>query len=111
MLKKEKIDCLLPWGSQAEFDRATAIVAAAGYGRVLPRLSLTQLKDTLAQATGAVTVDTGLGHLSAALNLTTVALYSTTDPEKIGTLGENQTHIMMSAAAPERIVKALGLVK
>ena len=40
-----------------------------------------------------VSVDTGLAHLSAALNKPTITLYGPTDPAKIGTMGKQQIHL------------------
>ena len=38
----------------------------------------------MSSCAGAVTVDTGLGHLAVALNLPVVGLYGSTDPELTG---------------------------
>jgi heptosyltransferase-1 len=56
----------------------------------------------LCQAHGAVAVDTGLGHLSAALDVPTVSLYGPTNTRLIGAYGRNQVHIespLLSAAS------------
>ena len=85
----------LPWGNQEEHDRANAIAAHHEKIKVLPRLSLTNLAALLSAAQGVISVDTGLGHLSAALSVPAVSLYGPTDPVKIGTLGKNQVHLAM----------------
>jgi heptosyltransferase-1 len=59
---------------------------------VLPRLNIKGVATALAQATAVVSVDTGLGHLSAAIGVPTLSLYSPTDPKIIGTSGEQQYH-------------------
>ena len=50
----------------------------------------------LAQLTvdAVVAVDTGLAHLSAALDKPTVALYGPTSPGLTGTYGNNQIHLI-----------------
>jgi heptosyltransferase-1 len=51
-----------------------------------------------------------LGHLSAALDAPTIALYGPTDPKLIGTVGKNQVHIKreaMELIQPEIILEAL----
>jgi heptosyltransferase-1 len=84
----------LPWGNEKERQRATLIAAQTAYTHVLPKLSLSQLAAILNKAKGAIAVDTGLGHLAAALSVPTVSLYNATDPYQIGTVGENQQHVV-----------------
>jgi heptosyltransferase-1 len=83
----------LPWGSDAERERAEQIAAAAPGTNVLPRLDLLGLASMLLEVEGAVAVDTGLAHLSAALDVPTVSLYGPTDTRLIGAYGQNQVHI------------------
>jgi len=40
-----------------------------------------------------VAVDTGLGHLAAALSIPTVSLYGPTDASRTGTMGNHQKHL------------------
>jgi heptosyltransferase-1 len=84
---------LLPWGNEREKQRAEEIAQAASNAEVLPKLSLTKLAQKLSQAKASLAVDTGLGHLAAALNVPTLSLYGSTDPKHIGACGENQTHL------------------
>ena len=51
---------------------------------VQPPVTLTQMASILYGAKAAVAVDTGFGHLAAAMNIPTVALYGPTDPQRIG---------------------------
>lgn len=76
----------LPWGNQEEHERAK-LISMEGRGQVLPKLSLTDMAGFLAHATGVVGVDTGLAHLTAALDIPNVTLYLTTDPKLTGTRG------------------------
>lgn len=75
---------LLPWGSEAERQRAQAVADSVPQAVVLPRLRLAELATVLAGAQAAVGVDTGLVHLAAALALPTVAIYTDTDPALTG---------------------------
>jgi heptosyltransferase-1 len=89
-------DVLLPWGSLNEQARAQRIAFELEHVSVLPKTSLTELAGLLLAAKGVVSVDTGLGHLAAALNIPTVSLYGPTDPKEIGTLGQNQAHLTVN---------------
>lgn len=83
----------MPWGSNAERERAEEIAARSGTVQVLPRLDLLGLASMLLEVDGAVAVDTGLGHLAAALDVPTVSLYGPTSTHLIGAYGRNQVHI------------------
>lgn len=87
------LNVLLPWGNDREKQRATEIAAVCNNAKVLPKMSLGELAKQLAQVKAAVAVDTGLGHLAAALNVPTLSIYGPTDPKHIGACGENQIHL------------------
>lgn len=87
----------LPWGSAKEQERAQRLAKASDQAFVLPRLSIPEQATMIAGAAGAVCVDTGLGHLTAALNVPAVHLYGPTDPALIGATGEHQVHLVAGA--------------
>ncbi len=95
----------LPWGAEHERERAIRIAAGIDGVEVLPRLSLHAVAGVLAQASAVVAVDTGLGHLTAALNIPAVSLYGPTSPALIGAYGENQLHL----SAADRGVPVVGI--
>lgn len=84
---------MLPWGNDIEKQRAERIAASAGNVKVLPRMSLGPLATVLAGARAVVSVDTGLAHLSAALDTSNITLYGPTKPALVGTYGNNQIHL------------------
>ncbi|MGH1539207.1 MAG: lipopolysaccharide heptosyltransferase I [Arenicella sp.] len=88
----------LPWGNAVERDRAERIAEGKSHVHVLPKMGLTELALLLDEATGVVAVDTGLGHLSAALGRPTVSIYGPTNTQLIGTVGENQRHLIAQPA-------------
>ncbi len=90
---------LLPWGSEAERRRAERIAAAVPVARVLPRLALGELAALLSAVRAAVAVDTGLGHLAAALGTPCVSLYGPTRIELIGTRGAHQQQLRGAGGA------------
>lgn len=84
---------VLPWGSLQEQARAREIAGEMSHVQVLSQLTLTELSAVVAHCQGVVAVDTGLGHLAAALNKATVSLYGATNPELSGTFGHHQLHL------------------
>lgn len=83
----------LPWGDDTELDRAQRIAAGLPGVEVLPRLDLHGLAARLAVSGGCVAVDTGLGHLAAALDVPTVSLFGPTNAGLTGAWGERQYHL------------------
>jgi len=104
VLAGHRID--LPWGNQTESLRAMRIrdavieavceagSATASVIRVLPRSTLSQMAEHFRRAQAAVAVDTGLGHLAAAVDCPMVSLYGPTDPSRIGALGQHQLYAL-----------------
>lgn len=83
----------LPWGNAEEKARAERIAAGLRGVRVLPKLNLAGIASELAGASACVAVDTGLGHLAAALDVPTVSLYGPTNPGYTGAYGHGQLHL------------------
>tara|TARA_R110001592_G_scaffold50574_4_gene156302 strand:+ start:811 stop:1842 length:1032 start_codon:yes stop_codon:yes gene_type:complete len=88
----------LPWGNDAEHMRAQAIAENIPGVTVLERHNLTGMARQIASADGVVSVDTGLGHLAAALAVPAVSLYGPTNPGLSGTFGQNQLQLSSSIA-------------
>jgi heptosyltransferase-1 len=89
----EGAEVLLSWGNVQEQQRAERIAAGIPGVHLLPKSHLLDLAIILRQVSGAIAVDTGLGHLAAALGTPTVSLYGPTDPQLIGACGDNQIHL------------------
>lgn len=83
----------LPWGNEEEKQRAEHIASVSPQISVLPKLPLKDLAQLLMNSRAVVAVDTGLGHLAAALGVCTLSLYGPTDPTQIGACGANQFHL------------------
>ncbi|VXB47633.1 ADP-heptose:LPS heptosyl transferase I [Pseudomonas sp. 8AS] len=86
----------LPWGNEAEKARAERIAAGIDGASVLPRLNLAGVAKVIAGATACVAVDTGLGHLAAALDVPCISLYGPTLPGRVGAYGRGQVHLCAS---------------
>lgn len=83
----------LPWGSEGEKARAERLAQTGEGAIVLPRSSLAELATRLRQVQGVVAVDTGLGHLAAALGVPSVSIYGATNPALTSTHGAGQLHL------------------
>ncbi|WP_286236598.1 lipopolysaccharide heptosyltransferase RfaC [Neptuniibacter halophilus] len=80
----------LPWGNANEQQRAERLAQSHPNCEVLPRLSLNQVAAVLAHAQACVSVDTGLSHLAAALDIPNIILFGPTDPGLVGGYGKDQ---------------------
>lgn len=90
LLQESGLRIKLPWGAPHEEARAQRLAQGFDYVDVLPRLSLEKIAHVLAEAKFVVSVDTGLSHLTAALDRPNITLYGPTDPGLIGGYGKNQ---------------------
>ncbi|HEN8711966.1 MULTISPECIES: lipopolysaccharide heptosyltransferase I [Pseudomonas] len=91
-LGRSKLQVCLPWGNPAEKDRAERIAQGLNNCQVLPKLNLAGVARVLAAAKACVAVDTGLGHLAAALDVPTISLFGPTNPGLTGAYGRVQVH-------------------
>jgi len=91
----------VPWYNDVEKARAEKIAAVSPRAEVRSRSDLAGMAKTLAEASAFVAVDTGLGHLGAALNIPGISLYGPTSPARIGAYGENQIHMGAKALTEE----------
>ncbi|KTL62160.1 ADP-heptose--LPS heptosyltransferase [Photorhabdus laumondii subsp. laumondii] len=80
----------LPWGAEHEYQRARRLAENFSHVEVLPKLTLAQVAQELACAKAVVSVDTGLSHLTAALDRPNITLFGPTDPGLIGGYGKEQ---------------------
>lgn len=83
----------ISWGNDAERKRAEWIVQDRGNAEVLPKSNLSELAKFLHHCAGAIAVDTGLGHMAAALGVPAVSVYGATDAKLTGAVGEEQIQI------------------
>jgi len=83
----------LPFGNSEEQARAQRLAAGLEQVEVLPPLDLRGMMRTIAAARACVAVDSGLGHLAAALSVPCLSLYGPTRPERVGTMGAYQKHL------------------
>ncbi|MDO4698064.1 MAG: lipopolysaccharide heptosyltransferase RfaC [Pasteurellaceae bacterium] len=109
-LAEQDVCVRLPWGNEVEKARAERFASQAENVEVLPKLSLTELAGQIARAKAVVSVDTGLSHLTAALDKPNVILYGATDPNLIGAYGKYQHYLTgkgMENITPSQVWEAL----
>ena len=93
-LVEREIGVQLPWGNAEEKARAERIAEGLQRVQVLPSLSLADMAGVVAGAQACVAVDTGLGHLAAALNVPCLSLFGPTDAGLTGAYGPSQVHLV-----------------
>jgi len=76
--------CILPWGSKVEHMRSIRISNSISGAVIPPPLSLDEISSLLGGAEAVIGVDTGLAHLATALGVSTVGIYTATDPTLTG---------------------------
>ncbi len=87
------ITVLLPWGNAEEQASAMRIATAVSGAQVLPAMSVAELQQVLLRSRALVSMDTGLGHLAAALGLPTLALYGPTNAALTGLRGNRLVNL------------------
>ena len=101
---------VLPWGSEAERNRAERIALALGRATVPSRMALPELGELFRKASCVVGLDTGLTHLAAAFGARTVGVYCGSDPALTGLHGSpNAVNLGSAGDAPSvaQVLKAL----
>ena len=91
--KQSNLQVVIPWGNAVEKARAQRLAHNQDNVILLPQITLSQAAYIIKNAKAAICVDTGLGHLTAALNTPSVSLYGPTDPGLIGTTGQLQANL------------------
>lgn len=81
---------VLPAGSNAERQRAEQLSQQIPNSLVAPPLDLQTLAILLNSSTATIGVDTGLTHLSLALEIPTIAIYTATNPQLTGVFGRGK---------------------
>lgn len=96
---------VLPWGTEAERERSLRLAEGHDSEEVwvpVERTKLSEMAAMIRAAEGVVSVDTGLSHVAAALDVPMTVLYRVTNPERIAALGESVVHLA-SPVAPDYV--------
>ncbi len=93
LLQQANIAAVVPSGSDAERARAERLCSGLPVIHPLPPLSLRQIAESLASARLVVGVDSGLGHIAAAMGRPILGLYGATDSVRTGMLGQSVVNL------------------
>lgn len=102
------LDCILPWGSEAERERSERLARHIRHAVVPQRLALREVAGLLGGASVVFGVDTGLSHLAAALGRPTVGIYVTTDPAATGLYGTPHARNVGQTGHPPSLTEVIG---
>lgn len=91
-------EVVLPWWSQVEKERMQRLKNGNTRVHMIPPMNLLEKASVLAKASAAISLDTGLAHMAAALNVPNITLYGQTSANSTGAYGKNQIHL--SATGP-----------
>ncbi len=101
----------LPWGNAGEYQNAQFIANRQPQVIVLPRQSLTQLAQKIAQSSACVAVDTGLAQLAAALGKPQLSLFGATRPVLTRPYGASQEYLKVKTDCAGCLKKHCSLQK
>lgn len=90
---------VIPWWSEEEKERSLRFKKNRKEVYILPNISLLEKMAILKMASFAISLDTGLGHMAAALNIPNISLSGPSSTNLTGPLGENQ--FLLGANQPE----------
>nr|ELR5114140.1 lipopolysaccharide heptosyltransferase RfaC [Providencia stuartii] len=112
LMAESGVKIKLPWGAEHEYQRALRLAEGFDFVDVLPKLTLAEVALQIANAKAVVSVDTGLSHLTAALDKTNFTLFGPTNPGLIGGYGLGQHEIKsvdktMKSIEPDLVFKQL----
>jgi len=85
-LKQKGEDIYLPWSTDTEKARAEWLSQNLAVP-LMPRLTLTELAGLMLNVKAVVGVDTGLTHLAALLDVSSIGIYGSTDVGLTGAVG------------------------
>jgi heptosyltransferase I len=108
---QERVDLLLPWGSEEERQRAERLATQLKGARVPIRRELDDMARMIAGASFVVGVDTGLLHLAAALGVPLAGLFVGSEPGLTGPVGEGPIEIVGTKGIPPGVAEAVVAVE
>lgn len=90
-----ELEPVVTWGNEVEQQRAQRLAASGAV--LIDRLPMAHLIQTISSMRMVITVDSGLGHLAAALGVPTLGLYGATSGDLTGCVGPRTGTLQGSA--------------
>lgn len=78
----------MPWNNSSEYHFVERVSHQSNAVCILPRMNFSTMAGLLLKSKIVVSVDTGLAHLAAALEVPVFALYGPTHPARVGIVGQ-----------------------
>lgn len=110
-LAGQGLQCLLPWGSDAERQRSERIARAIPGALVPPAMPLGEIARLAARARCVVGIDTGLTHVAVAVGARVVGLYCGSDPALTGLYGSARARNVGARDRPPSVDEAIEAVR
>jgi len=107
ILGQKGIDLAVPYGNEAERERAMRIAQATPRARVPDRAPIDEVARLIAGASFVVGVDTGLMHLAAALGVPLVAIFQGSEPRLTGPMGAGAIKVLGAKGAPPQVAEVV----
>jgi heptosyltransferase-1 len=104
------IDLVVPFGTDAERERALRIASATSRATVPGRVPLDAMARLIAGASFVVGVDTGLLHLAAALGVPLAAIFLASEPALTGPMGAGPITVLGAKGAPPSVAEVVDAV-
>jgi heptosyltransferase-1 len=108
---EDRVNLLLPWGSEAERERAERIAGQIKRAQVPIRRELDDMARMIAGASFVVGVDTGLLHLAAALGVPLAGIFVGSERALTGPVGSGPIAIVGARGAPPSVEEAVAAVE
>ncbi|WP_319381751.1 lipopolysaccharide heptosyltransferase I [Thiomicrorhabdus sp.] len=107
--RKDGYRVLIPWLSPSEKQLAQEMIKQAGWGEVLPEpVEADEWAKIMQDSRGTIGVDTGLLHLSGALDKPTVGIFGPTNPFLTGVRGKFAENIYESVPCGPCMARTCG---
>lgn len=84
---------ILPWWSKEEKQRSERFANLSSQVQLIPPMNISEKAAVISRAKAAISCDTGLAHIAAALNIPNIVFYGPTDPALVGVVGSKQVHL------------------
>jgi heptosyltransferase-1 len=101
----DRVDLVLPGGTDSEQARSARIAGGIAPARVLERQPLDAMARLIAGASFVVGVDTGLLHLAAALGVPLAAIFVGSEPGLTGPMGAGPISVLGSKGAAPSVAE------